>query len=240
MLAIDTATEFCSVALLSGERALGIEEHAGQSHSARVLPMVDRVLAQAGLDLAQVDAIAFGAGPGAFTGLRIACSVAQGLGYGVDRPLLAVGHLDALAWLAFRQAPQARRIGVAIDARMREAYWAAYEGDATAQRALAPPALVAAGELDRALREQRVEAVAGNALEAFAEEIRLETGVRRLAALRVDATVIARCGRLAFARGEAVPAALAAPLYVRDRVAQTIEERAAGRAGAPGPAWLQS
>ncbi len=232
VLAIDTATEFCSVALLAGARTIEIDERVGQSHSERVLPMVEAVLAEAGIGLANVDAIAFGAGPGAFTGLRIACSVAQGLGYGIDRPLVPVGNLDALAWLAFQQVAHARRVGVAIDARMGQAYWAAYEGDALSQRALAPAALVAAAGLDGVLRDLGVEAVAGNALEAFAEQMRLDSGVRRLGGLRVTAAAIAACGRSAFGLGACVPAAQAAPLYVRERVARTIEERGRGAAQA--------
>ena len=106
ILAIDTATELCSVAVLHArldERC----EAVGQKHSERVLPLVDLVLREAGLRLRDVDAFAFGAGPGSFTGLRIACGVVQGLAYACRRPVVAVGNLRALAAAAFARCPAA-------------------------------------------------------------------------------------------------------------------------------------
>src|SRR5512134_1312525 len=103
ILAIDTATEACSVALLHAGGLVVHSETVGQKHSERVLPLVDAVLAEAGVPLRAVDAFAFGAGPGSFTGLRIACGVVQGLAYGCRRPVVGVGNLRALAAAAFGQ-----------------------------------------------------------------------------------------------------------------------------------------
>ena len=97
ILALDTSTEYCSVALLHGDAMALREERAGQRHSELLLPMIDLLLAGAGLPLASLDGIAFGAGPGSFTGLRIACGVAQGLALGAGVPVVPVGTLLALA-----------------------------------------------------------------------------------------------------------------------------------------------
>lgn len=230
LLAIDTATEFCSAAVAVAGSCIVREERVGQGHSERLLPMVDEVLTASGLRLADCAAIAFGAGPGSFTGLRIACAVAQGLGWGVDRPLVPVGNLNALAWLVKRHVPEARRIGVALDARMQEAYWAVFDVRNAWPVCTAGPALSAAGRLTAGLRAHEVDAVAGSALSAFAGLEAALVRVRCLPELRANAEAIVACARHALAAGGAVPAAAAAPLYVRDRVALTIEERAASRA----------
>ncbi len=234
ILAIDTATEFCSVALWRGADVVAAEEQVGQRHSERLLPMVDEVLSGAGVALRDCAAIAFGAGPGSFTGLRIACAVAQGLGFGVGRPLIAVGNLEALAWRAKQAAPEAVRVAVAIDARMQEAYWAIYDFDGTSPRAVAAPALTSAVELAPVLAAFGADTLVGDALAKFPQALAALDVARRLPGLRADATAIVHCAVPALANGRSVPAARAAPLYVRDRVAMTIEQRQAlRRAGAP-------
>jgi tRNA threonylcarbamoyladenosine biosynthesis protein TsaB len=230
VLAVDTATEFCSVALADGERVVERAEAVGQKHSERVLPMVEALLRDAGTTLADCSAIAFGAGPGAFTGLRIACGVAQGLAFGAGRPVVAVGSLAALALVAAEAAPGARRILVAIDARMQEAYWALYAVGPDGPVELSAPALASVGELLQSCRAHRPDLVAGNALRAFPE---LAAGIDCAgdAGARAGAGAVARLALRMFEAGAAVAPALAAPLYVRDRVALTIDERrvAAGR-----------
>jgi len=127
LLAIDTATETCSVALLHAGVLSEWIERVGQGHSERVLPMVQALLEETGIELARCDAIAFGAGPGSFTGLRIACGVAQGLAWGIDRRVLPVGNLAGLALAVHDAAPAVARIAAAMDARMNEVYWAVYD-----------------------------------------------------------------------------------------------------------------
>ena len=125
LLALDTATEACSVALnINGE----VTEHyelLPRRHSRELLPMVDRLLAEAGLVLADIDALAFGRGPGAFTGLRVATAMAQGLAFAVDIPVIPVSTLAALAQQGYR-CHGATHVLSAIDARMDEVYWGAF------------------------------------------------------------------------------------------------------------------
>lgn len=226
LLALDTATDLCSVAIMRGERVLERVETVGQSHSARALPMIDALLGEAGLALADCDAVAFGAGPGAFTGLRIACGIAQGLAFGAGKPVVSVGNLEALALAARDAAPTARRILATIDARMREIYWAVYAVDEAGVEEIVAPALAAAGEFCALERHYAPDLVAGNALQAFAAE----AATLRCAPMpeaRASAGAIVRMARRRFLAGGAVPAALAAPLYVRDRVALTVDERRA-------------
>jgi tRNA threonylcarbamoyladenosine biosynthesis protein TsaB len=225
ILAIDTATELCSVAVLHAGRALARTEQVGQKHSDRVLPLVDRVLADAGLALAAVDAFAFGAGPGSFTGLRIACGVVQGLAYACDRPVVAIGNLRALAAAAFAQRPHAPVVLTAIDARMHEAYCAAYRNDATVADVRAP-ALEAPAALMDVVRESEAALVAGDALAAFPEAWE-GLAIERLPDARGDAGDIVRLAAIDLALGRAVRPADAMPHYVRDRVALTIGERRA-------------
>jgi len=125
LLAFDTSTQWLTIACVHGERWIEREELAGQAHSQRLLPLVDEVMAEAGLALAELDAIAFGAGPGSFTGVRIGCGVAQGLGFGAGLKLLPVSTLEALAESAW-QAHGWTRVVACLDARMREVYVAAY------------------------------------------------------------------------------------------------------------------
>lgn len=127
VLALDTATENCSVAVSVNGAITHLSELVNRGHTDKILPMLDRLLAQAGTTLQAVDAIAFGAGPGGFTGVRIGTAVAQGLAYAMDKPLLAVTTLDALAAQAVRCYPEHDAIVSAIDARMNEVYYRCYQ-----------------------------------------------------------------------------------------------------------------
>lgn len=223
ILAIDTATELCSVAVLHGDRTIAQTENVGQKHSDRVLPLVDAMLHQAGLQMKAIDAFAFGAGPGSFTGLRIACGVVQGLAYACSRPVVAVGSLRALAARAFVDHPRAASALAAIDARMHEAYCGVYGNDEEVSEIRAP-ALEVPAMLPEIAREAGVELVAGDALTVFAE-VWAGLAFDRDAACRGGAAEIARLARIDFLRGRAVRASDAMPAYVRDRVALTIDER---------------
>ena len=136
VLALDTSTEYCSVALFADGAITSHEVLAGQQHSEFILPMVRQALAEGELSLAQLDGIAFGAGPGSFTGLRIACGVAQGLAFGACLPVAGICTLEALA-----QEAGGGSIIAALDARMSQIYHAAYEKGSNGWQPVTEPAL---------------------------------------------------------------------------------------------------
>ncbi len=221
LLALDTSTTFCSVALWLDGAILAEGVEAGQRHSEMILPMVDRLLMSAGLKLSQLDAIAFGEGPGSFTGLRIACGVAQGLAFGADLPVVGIGTLLALA-----EAAESNEVACCIDARMKEVYFAAYRRTDDAWTTIVAPSLHAPGDLPALPEGEWVGA--GNGFAVYAETIapRLRTQVRSIARVTLPhAREIARLGVRQFAVSGGRPAEAALPVYIRDKVALTIEEQ---------------
>lgn len=235
LLAFDTSTETLSIAVSAGTGA-PVREHTGAGGpqaSAALIPAINELLGQAGLALKDLDAIAFGRGPGSFTGLRTAAAVAQGLGFGAGVPVLALDTLLAIAEEA-HAVQGAERVVALLDARMDEVYWAAYERVGGRWETRRAPALA---------RPEGVEvpagwALAGNALDLHAA--RLPQAPVRIPALPT-ARALLRLAPQALADGQPHAAAQALPLYIRDKVAQTTEERAADRArkeserGTPAP-----
>lgn len=221
ILALDTSTEYCSAAVWHDGAAVERDVHAGQSHSELLLGMVDAVLAESGTALREIDAIAFGAGPGTFTGLRIACGVAQGLAYAADRPVVGVGTLLALA-----KGSGAHRVVCCVDARMQQVYFAAYEGADTEWRAVHGPSLHAPAEVPLLEGEGWIGCGSGFAAyrEALAARYRGQLG-RIAPDAHPRASDVAALAAVAYARGEAVAPDDAAPLYVRDKVALKTDER---------------
>ena len=212
--AFETSTEWCSVALWIDGEIMALEERAGHRHGELVLPMLDRLAAAAGIPIAQLDAVAFGAGPGSFTGLRIACGVAQGLAFGRGLPVIGVSSLEAMA-----EESGAARVVACLDARMHEVYYSAIEKtgrrwqERIAARSVAPAAA--------ALPPGEGWVGCGNGFAAY--------GALGLARVMPDihpsAVAVARLAAPRFAAGEGTDAALAAPVYLRDKVAFTVEER---------------
>jgi len=227
ILAIETSTDFCSVAVGDGTRWYRRDERAGQGHSERLLPMIDAALAEPGWSLSELDGLAFGAGPGSFTGIRIGCSVAQGLAFGSGLRVIAVPTLAAMAQEAFR-AHGWQRVIACVDARMREVYAAAYTRDGEGWREIAAPTVGPPLDVVAPATSDGSWAGAGNGFSAY------PTLASRLALTDVDVLVhptAQSVGELALPRvlaGEGVPAAEALPVYVRHRVALTTEERDAG------------
>ena len=224
LLAFDTSTETLSIAVSAGAGQPVLEKTgAGGAHaSATLIPAIQDLLQQAGLRLQDLDAIAFGRGPGSFTGLRTATAVAQGLGFGAGVPVLPIDTLLAVAEEAHAVSGAVRVVAM-LDARMDEVYFAAYERTGTAWITRQPPALG---------RPEQAEVpdgwtIAGNVLELHAQ--RLPAGVAREAALPTARALLRLAPAALTARPEH-PAAEALPLYIRDKVAQTTEERAADRA----------
>ena len=122
LLALDTSTEACSVALWHKGEKTHLDELAQRTHTKRILPMIDELLVNSGINLKQVDALAFGRGPGSFTGVRVGAGIAQGIAFGADLPVIAVSNLTAMAQAAF-ELYQAENVAAAIDARMNEVYF---------------------------------------------------------------------------------------------------------------------
>ena len=230
LLAFDTATEHLSIALVAGG---GVHLHdgaGGAQASATLIPAILALLARAGVSLADLDAIAFGRGPGAFTGLRTACSVAQGLAFGAGKPVLPIDTLLAVAEDARQADEQPQRVWVAMDARMNEVYAAQYAYAAGRWTVLDRPMLIGPDALDARWQAQPPEHVAGNALTAFGD-CRWTTGSARLSPRALPrAGAMLPLAQALWADGGAVDAAAALPLYLRDKVAQTTVERAAVRA----------
>ena len=224
VLAIETSTEVCSVAVLCGDQVIELVETVGHNHSERVLPMIDAALTKAGLALGGIDVFAFGAGPGSFTGLRIACGIAQGLAYGRRKRVVPIGNLRALAARAFSVADRGNVLLAAIDARMNEAYCAIYRRDESVSEIRAP-ALERPQSLAQLAADAGIDIVAGNALSVFAGVWPPSRTWVALPDATPTAATIAKLARIDAARGLAVAPEHAIPIYVRDHVALTIEER---------------
>lgn len=226
LLAFDTSTETMSIAVAHGPRLWRHSGAGGAAASAGLIPAIQALLAQAGLGLGELEAIVFGRGPGSFTGLRTACSVAQGLAFGAGVPVLGVDTLMAVAEQAREQRGCTRVLAV-LDARMDEVYAGAYEFESGTWTQRGEPSL---GK-PQALALSPGWTMAGNAFAAYGE--RLPAGPR-VAALP-DALALLRLAPQLLAQGRGLPADQALPLYIRDKVAQTTDERAALKAAASPP-----
>jgi len=262
LLALETSGTRCGVALVQGKptdaQVLSDHHDGTQEHAERLLPMVSALLARAGLDPADLHAVAFGQGPGGFTGLRVACGVAQGMALALGLPLVPVGSLQAVAHDIVRSV-HPTVAAVAMDARMGEAYAAVFLllprcadalADAPAPIVVQAPILIAASDLgawlgDAAGRAEPVlqshgypaqpcvYALAGDAWTVHAERVAPPDTWARDASDRPRAEAVARLGLQALAQGHTIDAGDAQPLYVRDKVAYTTAERAGGLGGNP-------
>ncbi|MFZ2974557.1 MAG: tRNA (adenosine(37)-N6)-threonylcarbamoyltransferase complex dimerization subunit type 1 TsaB [Ferribacterium limneticum] len=220
ILALETSTELGSCALWRDGVVAERICPPGKSHSETLLPLVRELLAEAGVKVGQLDAIAFGVGPGAFTGLRVACGAAQGLAVAANLPLIPVTSLETMAAQAGGE-----RVLALLDARMGEVYSGSYQ--------LIDGAYVLQGDI----RVSAPDAVAlptepgwiacGNAIAAYpvlAERLSV-AGIAVQADVLPTATTVVRLAAPRAARGESIDAALAVPLYIRDKVAKTVAER---------------
>lgn len=221
LLVLDTSTEWCSAALWLDGAVRTRRELAGQRHSSLILPMIDDLLKESALRLADLNGIAYGAGPGSFTGLRIACAVTQGLAFGADLPVTGVSTLESLAGQA-----GGRRVLTLLDARMAEVYWAAYERTDAGWQAVVEPCLAVPESVYVPDGEGWIGAGNGFAVLDDALRVPLAARLGRIeTALMPDAAAMASLAAQAFARGDGCDAAEAAPIYLRDKVALTVDER---------------
>jgi tRNA threonylcarbamoyladenosine biosynthesis protein TsaB len=226
LLAFDTSTETMSVAVLRGDVVREHESAGGAQASTGLIPAIQQLLADAGLRLAELDAIVFGRGPGSFTGLRTACSVAQGLAFGSGVAVLPVETLLAVAEAA-RAKAGADRVVAVLDARMDEVYWGAYEFAAGQWQRVGEISLGA----PESVAVPHGWALAGNAFAAHSTRL---PAVGACIEALPSARALLSVAPALIAAGAAGSAAAALPLYIRDKVALTTNERAALR-GAPAP-----
>lgn len=225
VLAIDTSTAWLSVALFDGLEAIALRERVGNASSSRILPAIAEILAQGEASIAALGGIAFGAGPGSFTGVRIACGIAQGIAFGADLPVYAVPTLGAIAATAWRTHHSARVVAC-LDARMREVYVAAYVRSGNRWTLVGEPAVCKSDDVAPPPPGSWLGAGDG-----FAAYPQLSARLALSAcdpAIFPDARSIAEIAWPHFVAGEGVPADEARPLYVRHRIALTSAERAAG------------
>ena len=229
ILAIETSSERGSVALQCGEQQITRVLDGQRNHSALLLPTIRSLLAEAGWGLAQLDGIAFGAGPGAFTGVRLACGVAQGLSLGSGLPLAPV---NCLAALAVSTSTQEGNVLAVRDARMGEIYWQSFRLDQGSPTSLTEPVCTAAGEMPQLPGTAWLGV--GSGFLAWPELATHLAGqlIRVEASQEVEAWAIAKLGAYQIRAGKGVRSSEALPLYVRNKVALTTAERLAkgGRA----------
>jgi tRNA threonylcarbamoyladenosine biosynthesis protein TsaB len=231
VLAVDTATEGCSVALLRGDEVIGRFAELGRSHAQQVLLMVEEVLAEAGVSLSMLDGIAASIGPGAFTGVRISVAVAQGLAFGADLRVVPITTLEALAMQAMQDG--AAGALACLDARMGEVYWGCFVADPATGLAASSPACV--GPPDKVMLPD--SAAGAGAYRGIGRGFAAYPGLATLPGLQLrpedsralpNAREMARLGALRFQAGRGFDPADLTPLYLRDKVALTEAERAAG------------
>jgi len=224
--AIETATEWCSVALWQDGEIVSLELRAANRQGEVLLPMLEKLFARCGSGMGDIEAVAYGAGPGAFTGLRIACGVAQGLAFARGLPVIGISTLEATA-----EESGAKRALVALDARMHEVYYAAFEKragkwhEAVSARCVAPDAV----EAPEAGSRGADWLGCGNGFAVYREALdkRLAGVMMRVAPeVRPSALAVARLAAPRLAAGEGVDAAQATPHYVRDKIALTSAEQA--------------
>jgi tRNA threonylcarbamoyladenosine biosynthesis protein TsaB len=214
--AIETSGDWCSVALWVGGEVAGAERRAINRHSELALPMLEELLQRAGLGAAQLDAVAFGAGPGSFTGLRVACGIAQGLAFARDLPVLGVSAFEAIA-----EESAAPRVVACIDARMREVYYSALEKREGRWHEVLPGRCVSPQAAEAPPGDRWIGC--GSGFSAYPDLLKTHILIAR-PEIHASAVAVAKIAAPRLRAGEGTDAALASPLYIRDKVAFTRQE----------------
>ena len=232
LLAIDTSTERMSLAAQNGEHVVTHQGAAGAQASAHLIDAVLALLEQANVSLPSLQAIAFGQGPGAFTGLRTACSVSQGLALGLNIPLVP---LDTLLCIAQSAAPTHHRVMSVLDARMGQVYSAAYERSPSGWTPVYKPLLSRPDELSwPAQWQNQPMLLTGNAVNSLAQALQhLRHPLVSVQEQWPDARAMLPLAAAVWQRGDSVAAADAAPVYIRDEVARTTAQRLADKQAQP-------
>lgn len=225
LLAIDTSTDMCSVALNVGGEVTRKEELVPQQHASRLLPMIEELLSESQLTATQLDGLVFGQGPGSFTGVRIAAAAAQGIALASDIDVLGVSTLQALAVQAHRELSLIETVAL-IDARMGQVYWACFQVDAEVQYKLIGEECVSDPVDVRPPESQKWTGVGSGAMaysdKLVAENLIIDLPTAQMYPLAAD---MLRLALPRFRAGEAVSVELGVPVYIRDKVALTEKER---------------
>ncbi len=223
IIALDTSSDVASVALLREEKLQSLSSEGFSTHSLSTLPMMQQLMKGAGIEIGDVDAIAFGCGPGSFTGLRTACGIAQGLSFGASIPVIPVVTLEAMAQ-SCRQKYATDDVLALLDARMHEVYWAQYRYEDGRWKTIVEPSLSAAADV----MPVGHPAFCGNGLSAYGDELKpVVKDSPRYPDVIPHAEAIAVLGRQRLLRDETIRAADIAPLYLRNKVALKTVERLA-------------
>ncbi|KTC88749.1 tRNA (adenosine(37)-N6)-threonylcarbamoyltransferase complex dimerization subunit type 1 TsaB [Fluoribacter dumoffii] len=212
LLAIDTSTETASVALLTGTELLCETQNNQRTHAQFILSMIDKVMVNAGVHMNQLDAIVFGRGPGSFTGLRIACSIAKGLAYANDLNLIPVSSLAAIAWSARQKQKSEIPVLAVLDARMQEMYWAYFPHNQwIAEEHVAP-----VHQLSLSVNEPVI--LAGVGIDLYWDEFVPEIKTQICEKITVNPAAEAMIQFALFSGQKSISAAQAQPVYVRNKV----------------------
>lgn len=223
IIAIDTSSDLASVALLREEKLRALSSEGFTTHSLSTLPMLQQLLKEEGIEIRDVDAIAFGCGPGSFTGLRTACGIAQGLSFGASIPVIPVVTLEAMAE-ACRLKYGTDTVLALLDARMHEVYWGEYRYENGRWKTVVEPSLSAAADV----MPVGNPVFCGNGLTAYADDLTpLVKDSLQFPDIIPHAQAIAALGKERFLRGETIRAADIEPLYLRNKVALKTVERLA-------------
>ena len=224
ILAIETSSEACSAALWQNGAVIERYEVVPQAHAKLLLGMIDSLLKEAGITLDQISAFAFGKGPGSFTGLRIAAGIIQGLAFGVNRPVIGISTLKALASSTF-EALNSKQILVALDARMKEIYWGFYEMND--QEIVASVEERVESPVSLQLSEEMIGLAVGTGFINYHDSLKA-----RYPALQIETSIcypsakeVAKLASIELQNNNVVSPALALPVYLRDQVAKKSKNR---------------
>jgi tRNA threonylcarbamoyladenosine biosynthesis protein TsaB len=229
LLAIESSTEFLSLVVQTAAGVSTFHEATGPAASQRILPEIQRLLTVAGMQLAELDGLVYGAGPGAFTGVRVAVGVTQGLAFGANLPVLGISSVQAVAQAAWMET-QAEKILVCLDARMGEVYHAALLRQPHGWLEVSPPMVCKPHEVPAVAGEGWLAAGSGWAVFEQALSAQYQSQVSQVRAdIMPTALAMLNLATPRFVAGDTQSAQQAAPLYIRNRVALTAAERAQGQ-----------
>lgn len=225
LLCLESSGTLCSVAVTGFETESFLLSEPGQKHTEVILGMIRKAMDVSSGKLDRLDGIAFGCGPGAFTGIRVACGLAQGLGWALNLPLIPVNTLTALAFAHRETLEEGSRLLSAIDARMHECYCAVYRFEGGEFKEVTEATLCKPEDLLAVADDNGAELFCGNAFRLYANEIGDLGAKKILSSEDVNAQMLVPLAKKYFDAGLTVTAEKASPLYVRNHVALTIEER---------------